>query len=94
MTTKQHTAHTPGPYRVQRWGDGKLSVDAGQHTIANLNDSGDETPANAQLLASAPALLEALEALADAVDAVNWVGARARAAQARNAIALAKGETE
>ena len=50
--------HTPGPFKVVKWGDGKLSVDsAGANTIACINDAGPETLPNATLLAAAPELL-------------------------------------
>ena len=53
--------HTPGPWKVTRWVDKRVSVDSGTHTIATLHDSSNETKANAQLIAAAPDLLAALE---------------------------------
>jgi hypothetical protein len=100
------TKHTQGEWKVQRWGDGKLSVDAGSHTVANLNDSGDETEHNAHLIAAAPQLLEALERIArrgigpDGHGLANWPGyetatvAYELATIAKDAIALANMEVQ
>ena len=46
--------HTPGPWSVVKWGDGRYSVDSGPNTIATLNDNGHETLANAHLIEAAP----------------------------------------
>lgn len=73
MQTKTHTAqHTPGPWKVYgRDGKPKCYVtDSEGRTIADLDsfctgsDSREQLEANARLIAHAPALLEALKAIA------------------------------
>jgi len=66
-TTAQHT---PGPWNVYRWADGNMTcIDGGpDDTICIASISGDdpEKPwrrANADLIAAAPDLLAALEAV-------------------------------
>ena len=65
--------HTPGPWRIDEWGD----IVAGLRDIAETahiwNDGGDDTlpemrRANARLIAAAPDLLAACKALLDAIE--------------------------
>jgi hypothetical protein len=74
-TTEQKTKHTLGPWQVKggRWGyeiqtpepnkQGALTIVASQSTA---HRDGDENDANARLIAAAPEMLEALQAVADA----------------------------
>ena len=89
--------HTPRPWKVTRWSDKRLSVDRGTHSIATLNDSGDETEANARLITAAPDLLAALDAVLPDLEhyvATHGPGPDRRLAQARAAIAAAKENTD
>ncbi len=59
------TKHTPGPWSAR---NGRIFMtDREELTVANVARAfdGDYSPANARLIAAAPDLLEALEALAD-----------------------------
>lgn len=69
--------HTPGPWAVTDCAIGGPSVTAGKSVIADIRTFGGvhvngeqntKTLANASLIAAAPDLLDALEALADYVD--------------------------
>lgn len=96
--------HTPGPWLCTK---AKHGVDAGHYVIATVaDDRGDrcliihaevgddgQGDANARLIAAAPALLEALEALLG-MDVAYQRGRRVEAAVAvgRAAISKAKGE--
>jgi len=61
MTTQTQT-HTPGPWTVNIDGP-DMRVFAGGEMLAIVNEFRDEAEANARLIASAPALKEALERL-------------------------------
>lgn len=54
--------HTPGPWRVVHQMDGAVHVD-GLTCVADLGDAGATREANARLIAAAPDLLAALQAL-------------------------------
>lgn len=58
------TKHTPGPWHVFRVSEyliiGESPPAPGRH-IARASSMGDETEANARLIAAAPAMLEALQ---------------------------------
>ncbi len=87
----QNTTHTPGPWTFN--GD---HVVAGTHTVVAdpfASDAlfGGEGEANANLIAAAPEMLSALEAICDDADEDTDSGA-AILATARAAIAKAKGQ--
>lgn len=63
--TKQVGKFTPGPYKVRKWRDGRLSVDAGTVPLAVLDDSFPETVAVARLFAQAPKMYELLQDVLD-----------------------------
>jgi hypothetical protein len=73
MTTETQATHTPGPWTQIDYGDGEPVIEAasGLIAIAIVNDysdtaadwSPDVTQANARLIAAAPDLLAALEAI-------------------------------
>lgn len=91
MTTK----HTPGQWlsgRNHRWGRQVFarSSDFGTIIVAHLGDA-DFDEANAHLIAAAPDLLAALEAM---VRSDSWADADVKMVNARAAIAKAKGETK
>ncbi len=97
--------YAPGPWHLDTWGTGREFVvencnqGYGAYTIAEIPESlgSDYTPemtkANAQLIAAAPELLEALE---DYVKVHEFLGHadRPHYQAARKAIAKAKGETK
>ncbi|KKL59703.1 hypothetical protein LCGC14_2212630 [marine sediment metagenome] len=56
--------HTPGPWTISLSRAG-LTISLGQWDIAHILGQGRKADANARLIASAPALLEALEGLLD-----------------------------
>lgn len=88
--------HTPGPWSIQRQNPSPTTGEwmvAGKSPgyLAEVRDCGSgPVEANARLIAAAPDLLEALEALITAVDASMYGMA---IHNARAAIAKAKGET-
>ncbi len=88
--------HTPGPWIYQEWG--RLILDSGkgssqlQVATVALNTRRDEGTANARLIASAPDLLEALEAMRAAAEMEDWDGRSSAYALAEKAIAKATGE--
>ena len=67
------STHTPGPWLVQagdEWADGIVTLEGHNEngtpmywTVASYNRRRDEADANARLIAAAPELLEALQAL-------------------------------
>lgn len=72
MTTQEQTApHTPGPWRIDPDDDSTWRIlgpgERGQwnNEIGELAYTGGNAEANARLIASAPALLAALERVAD-----------------------------
>lgn len=86
--------HTPGPWD---WKDGiQLTVgiepEPERLPIAHLEDRGPESFANARLIAAAPDLLAALEALLEYVDAVTSRGDNVEKKAARAALDKAKGQ--
>ena len=104
------TKHTPGPWHTDTGGAGcefvieNQNQGYGAYTIAEIpeyleSDYTRETiAANAQLIAAAPELLEALELFVEDFTERNepstWMpGERAVVEQSRKAIAKAKGET-
>lgn len=102
MKTTRAT-HTPGPWRIARTSDGRevIAEDAGQiltiaYAQAYLHKASpdDEARANARLIAAAPALLKACEAII--TDLERFVsrqgpGPDARLAALKAAIAQAEG---
>ena len=75
----KHTTHTPGPWIIAKerneWGNEQIRIDAfifsadRGYCIASLvevEQAGDDTLANARLIAAAPELLEALKAMMEA----------------------------
>lgn len=62
--------YIPGDWHIQKWGDGKVSVDCSSNTIATLNDNGKETMPFARLIAAAPDLLAALKEFLFSFDAI------------------------
>ncbi len=95
--------HTPGPWKVSR-GSGNseqvISVDAADHAICRIivNNGArrlPEAPANARLIAAAPKLLEALEAIINIAEPTAGTGFTVSGSsihQARTAIDAAKEE--
>lgn len=87
----QMSKHTPGPWSRDK-NDSLCSPDGRQVYVWNsgLGNSyrSDETDANARLIAAAPELLEALEAMLPGAEAMGWETSKARAA-----IAKARGES-
>jgi hypothetical protein len=102
------TQHTPGPWVVYYDDDGvEIRAGADGGDVMGMFIHGEEMDANARLLASAPALLEALESLVgwfgevDYTDyesgeidesQLDWVGLHKVFYRAEQAIAKAKGE--
>jgi hypothetical protein len=91
MTTK----HTPGPWVVLQNPMGNDCITAEDCRICDMpgwdDDYADEEAANTRLIAAAPELLAALNALLDDVGRANSM---LGAVQARAAIAKATGETQ
>lgn len=83
-------AHTPGPWELRQAENGKVSIYpvGGPYRVADSYDG----LGNARLIAAAPALLEALEALVKAGHTLNADSSMMTAARA--AIAKAKGESK
>lgn len=95
--------HTPGPWRIGTPGPNgcyTIGTDKGLMTAMiahSVNDPSQEMEAkgNAALIASAPDLLEALEAMVEYVDRMHAIGHIQRPAQSSEAyaaIAKAKGD--
>ena len=91
-------AHTPGPWDVEPKGSRHFVDGADGLTVAYLDRAGvrerSEIEANARLIAAAPELLEALEAVLPDLEhyvATHGPGPDKRLAAARAAIAKAKG---
>ena len=80
-------SHTKGPWKV-RWKTAFCNRAAIEPAIGEVYGAGDELIANAQLIAAAPELLEALEVIIEDLEE----GAKPRMKLARAAIAKAKGE--
>jgi hypothetical protein len=91
--TKQNASHTPGPWHF----DGEsIYSDAAEVIVSRPQYVGganhNERTANARLIAAAPELLEALEALLDpSLSSDNPVELEAVFAKARAAVSEAKG---
>ena len=81
---------TPGPWSVLTLDDGTEWVQSGCVRVAIVDDSAGCEPGNAALIAAAPEMLEALEALVDMVDSGDYRQATLNAADA--AIRKARGE--
>lgn len=66
----QTTTHTPGPWAIEE-GDRETHIVGGEAILAYCPDwpcAPQEQEANARLIAAAPALLEALDALLEFLD--------------------------
>jgi len=69
-------SHTPGPWTIHGWGDGDYEVNAASETVCNVPGFDDETvdvdraEPNARLIAAAPDLLAACQAVAHDLRAV------------------------
>lgn len=88
--------HTPGPWMVEGRTVYALNDDGYNRFSALVQDAhtpGDELEANAQLIAAAPELLEALEALTANYADVEQGGSK-NVDKARAAIAKATGESK
>lgn len=72
MATETKTEHTPGPWKVDKLDDDNYGVSAGWVDIATVHNREDDPvdKANAQLVAAAPTLLEALKALTKEVGTI------------------------
>lgn len=107
MSTENRTGHTPGPWAAKlldgaqrqdsivRGGDGHALVarcwEASGQALGNITTA--EAFANARLIAAAPELLEALEAIIDSVPGPWAPGFVTLESDARSAIAKARGES-
>jgi hypothetical protein len=96
------TKHTDGPWRVLIEGNHCFIEDANGDTVARVSHpfpfttTDDERDANARLIAAAPDLLEALEALREKCKADGWLLRGDMAAEmdaSSAAIAAATGST-
>lgn len=89
--------HTPGPWRIGTPppnGQQTIGTDQGLMVAVATTGAGVQTKANAHLIAAAPDLLEALQALMDdnsALDGMYWADC---CDKARAAIAKATGEPQ
>ena len=97
-TATQRPAYTPGPWDVEPKGSRHFIDGADGLTVAYLDRAGvrerSEIEANARLIASAPELIEALEAVLPDLEhyvATHGPGPDKRLAAARAAIAKARG---
>lgn len=66
MTTTSKAAHTPGPWTVERLGEGHQIVQKTGYVICAISpiiSLRKDHPANARLIAAAPEMLEALKQL-------------------------------
>jgi len=79
ITETKQTRHTPGPWRGHNNGDGTMRGIYGEAPYGNMIcymtnpvPSNHEGAANARLIASAPALLQALEKLYVAIVDAAW----------------------
>ena len=88
--------HTPGPWRVGVTSDaGEVDViaEGGWFVAVACDSAGDgDTEANANLIAAAPDMLEALEKLVSRIDETRGPTADTALAAARAAIKKARGE--
>lgn len=86
--------HTPGPWVVTRGGQSEpFSIEASTRTVALVKSCRNEADANARLIAAAPDLLAACEAmLAHRFCFATQKEAESGFAQARAAIAKARGQ--
>lgn len=91
--------HTPGPWRISdsSWVTNHRDIDAPTHGALAVvvwrmeeDERSPECEANAALIAAAPDLLAALEVAADALEMAEFFE---KAAQARAALAKARGES-
>jgi hypothetical protein len=82
--------HTPGPWQVYNGGAiiGTIEYASGVEYIANVRHIPNESMANARLLASAPDMFDALQAIVDAYGERDTL----LMAQVKAALAKAKGE--
>lgn len=90
--------HTPGPWRIED--KERILSDCPEFRImcsdgyiAGVDSTRAENAANARLIAAAPELLEALEAIIASADAGNAAILNRLLDQARAAIAKARGES-
>lgn len=84
--------HTPGPWKVER-GNQAIYVSAEGGAVARVFPSDLSDDGNAQLIAAAPELLEALEAMREFCDSNDWGSVpRHLERSIRDALAKAKGE--
>lgn len=102
------SGHTPGPWVIipggDEWSSGRIATiepkpetmaDVNYWIVAEVNYRRDEHAANANLIAAAPDLLEALEAFVEhnsSEEMVTITVKTADVAKARKAIARAKGK--
>ena len=86
--------HIPGPWRVIGNREGGIKVDSQQFFIALVTDGVPGQDANAQLIAAAPDLLAALEALMKDFEAEALPGFYEGLCEARAAIAKARGAND
>lgn len=85
--------HTPGPWEIERYSDGLIQIVGNARIVSDDEEivttvveavaRGDE--ANARLIAAAPELLEALQAVIDygSMTGAEWVAEQALAAIAK-----------
>ena len=107
--TNPATGHTPGPWEMHSPTEGNPTTGDGSYCVTAARDGGvlakivpqdwHETPANARLIAAAPALLEAAQAMyelhKDGVShQLQLFQRRAALTALRAAIAAATGEEE
>lgn len=101
------SGHTPGPWEVDRYPDGRALVFCAKFEnshygdwiadISGIADGGSKQKANARLIAAAPELLEALEACVTQLllhgwnDPADGLKSCAALVKARAALAKAKG---
>lgn len=85
-------SHTPGPWRRYRDRTGRVSKIEGRgRRVCTFQPSDLNAEANASLIAAAPEMLEALEAMVEMVE-MNGLGKRYALDLAASAIAKARGE--
>lgn len=86
--------HTPGPWRVKHWRDGRVSIETTDElwNIATLSEGDDDAAgaidADAALIAAAPDLLAACQAILAEADG-GWLRESPVAKQLRAALARA-----
>lgn len=67
------TTHTPGPWTIHRLTNGWPRILSAQHDVCDMMLNGNGLPhveANARLIAAAPCLLEAADALIDLIESL------------------------